>query len=172
LDKALRPLWEIPQKKYQGLFRLHEASQAVTAVYLHAKSENDGKKLEAASELAIATLRQISAIIGKIPEFQAQSPPAWAKLWACTLAVVNRGPPSLDDYSFCYGLLDIGSQLSRLISPPNDIPVELREQMAEVLKGSKVDQFRLKAVRIILQPHRSISTINRAFFSCPAKINS
>lgn len=64
-------------------------------------------------------------------------------------AVFNYGPTVLDKYHYFYGLLDCASQLSAILDPDSHSP-EFAKRVGSIIKTSKEDSFRWKAVRRFL----------------------
>ena len=72
-------------------------------------------------------------------------PPDLAKRWHKTSAFFSRGPPSLDQGWFYYGLLDCVSQLAA-VSEPRMLGQGLVNRVETLIFDSVVPEFRWKAV--------------------------
>lgn len=120
----------------------------------------------------------MTALVDKVDEIlaveNANFPPDLARRWHKVLATMGRGPPSLDQGYYYYGLLDCVSQLAAVSDP--SMLRGLWNRVTDLIFESVVPEFRWKAVsppkfRDESSPirNRSVSakTIHRLKSFCP-----
>ena len=170
IDTALRPLWRSPNERYQALFILQDLVQVTMAVNVYAQAKEDvvgnaliNAKLQDRPNDALGWSRRLANIIlikvftllDDVEKFEAGiSPPKSYKEFF--LSYFSRGPPGIDDYFYCYGLLDIAAQLGRVV-PNGSLPAALKRKLSAVFRNGNEPSYRWKATEVFLADPESRS---------------
>ncbi|KAI9800304.1 MAG: hypothetical protein M1833_003418 [Piccolia ochrophora] len=159
LDRTLRPLWENPDERFQGLFSLQKLTRITISLNVYAKASMNYTASSGApdvkshanysytQEVARWLLGRISIIFDVYPDFERRiSPPKAYREYF--LAFISRGL-SFDSYFYLYGLLDCATQLTKVLGQ-DQIPKQFKARMRQIIKNSKDDSFRWKAIEFLL----------------------
>ncbi len=161
LDDTFRPLFERQDERYEALFGLQELTRVTLAAYLYNKvvaspaADNQDEE-DRPGYLAEWIMQRILKILSEYDQFETNVSCPSTK-WEYLIAFLNRGPPSFDKYFYLYGLLDCATQLGRVVDHDRT-PQPLRERMERIVRDSKDDSFRWKAVSISAIPYLQLPT--------------
>lgn len=160
LDQALRPLWSSPSERYQALFVLQRLTSASVAFNLISNVRNSAGSLneeqqanvsavyECSLNLAGVALHKILLELDKHGDYEYNVRPR-STSWDYFLAIIERGPPSMDLFLYIYGLMDCAAKLCSIL-PYAMLRREFRTRMTKIICRNGEERYRWKAVSTVV----------------------